>query len=160
MGDEDLKSIIAYLRTLPPVDREVPDRRIGPVTMLVILSGKAPEVLPADLLENEPYDPHVAPRSEDTAEYGRYLIDISGCKVCHKDDLSGGLHPLSLPEEPPPPDLRPGGPLSDWSEQDFTRAMRTGINPAGRVLDNKWMPWQNFSRMSDLELRAIWKGLK
>ena len=62
--------------------------------------------------------------------------------------------------EPPPPDLRASGPLSTWSERDFVVALRTGVTPDGRQLDDAWMPWKNLSRMSDLELRAIWRGLR
>ena len=58
------------------------------------------------------------------------------------------------------PDLRAGGPLSTWSEQDFVVALRTGRTPDNRQLDKEWMPWQTFSRMNDLELRAIWRGLR
>ena len=90
-----------------------------------------------------------------TPEYGAYLVETGGCRVCHRQDLRGGLHPLSLPDEPPPPDLTAGGPLGSWSEQDFVRAMRTGITPDGRRVDPEWMPWPAFAGMSDLELRAI-----
>ncbi len=81
------------------------------------------------------------------------------CRVCHHADLTGGLHPLSLPGEPPPPDLTPGGALSGWSEADFVRAMRSGVTPDGRRLDARYMPWPRFARMGDSELGAIWAYL-
>jgi mono/diheme cytochrome c family protein len=159
LSDADLAAVIAYLRSLPAVDRVTPDRRLGPVSVLALLTGRAPDLIPAELLSQQPTR-MPAPAPQDTADYGLYLVEVSGCKVCHRDDLSGGLHPLSLPGEPPPPDLRAGGPLATWSERDFVIALRTGITPDGRRLDDAWMPWKSFSRMNDVELRAIWRGLR
>ena len=93
-------------------------------------------------------------------EYGAYMVETGGCKVCHHDDLRGGLHPLSLPGEPPPSDLTASGRLASWSEADFLRSLRTGRTPDGRRLENQWMPWKSIGRMSDLELNAIWKYLE
>lgn len=158
LSDTDLGAVISYLRTLPPVDRTGPDRRLGPLSVAALLAGKVPELIPAELMQEQPPRIH-APTPAVTADYGLYLIEVSGCKICHRDDLSGGLHPLSLPGEPPPADLRMGGPLSDWTELDFVAALRTGQTPDDRQLDDEWMPWKTFARMSDLELRAIWRGL-
>jgi mono/diheme cytochrome c family protein len=159
LSDADLGAIIAYLRTLPAVDRATPGRRLGPASVMALLAGRVPELIPAELLAERPPRMRALAATE-TADYGLYLIEVSGCKVCHRDDLSGGLHPLSLPGEPPPPDLRASGPLSTWSERDFVVALRTGVTPDGRQLDDAWMPWKTLSRMNDLELRAIWRGLR
>jgi mono/diheme cytochrome c family protein len=159
LSDADLGAIIAYLRSLPPRDRAVPPRRLGPASVLALVGGAAPDLIPAELLaQRSSWVP--APPPELSAAYGLYLIEVAGCKVCHQEDLSGGLHPLSLPGEPPPPDLRASGPLSTWSEADFVATLRTGVTPDGRRLDEAWMPWRSLSRMSDLELRAIWRGLR
>lgn len=159
LSDADLGAVIAYLRSLPSVDRATPDRRLGPVSVLALLSGRTPDLIPAELLA-KPTPRMPTPEARDSADYGLYLIEVSGCKICHRADLSGGLHPLSLPGEPPPPDLRASGPLSTWSERDFMVALRTGVTPDGRQLDDEWMPWKTLSRMNDLELRAIWRGLR
>ena len=159
LSDADLGAIIAYLRSLPPLDRPVPSRRLGPASVLALVSGRAPDLIPAELLARRALRVEAPPQGA-SAAYGRYLIEVAGCKVCHRDDLSGGLHPLSLPGEPPPPDLRAKGPLSTWSEGDFVATLRNGVTPDGRRLDDAWMPWRSFSRMTDLELRAIWRGLQ
>ena len=159
LSDADLGAVIVYLRSLPAVDRATPDRRLGPVSMLALLAGRVPDLIPAELMAQRP-PRRRASAPKDTAGYGLYLIEVSGCKVCHRDDLSGGLHPLSLPGEPPPPDLRASGPLATWSERDFVVALRTGVTPDSRQLDDAWMPWRTLSRMNDLELRAIWRGLR
>jgi len=159
MSDADLGAVIAYLRSLPAVDRLTPALRLGPLSVLALLTGRAPDLIPAELLTRAP-PRRQSPEPTETAAYGHYLIEISGCKICHKDDLSGGLHPLSLPGEPPPADLRANGPLASWSERDFVVAFRTGVTPEGRQLDDEWMPWRSLSRMSDLELLSIWRGLR
>jgi nicotinate dehydrogenase subunit B len=100
------------------------------------------------------------PPAAATADYGAYLVETSGCKVCHRENLAGGLHPLSLPGEPVPPDLTPRGRLAHWSEDAFLRALRTGVTPEGHRLDEAWMPWPALGRMSDLELRAIFRHLR
>lgn len=100
-----------------------------------------------------------APEVGPTAAYGEYLVALGGCRVCHRADLAGGLHPLSLPGEPVPPDLTPRGPLGGWTRSDFARAMREGRTPEGRVLDREFMPWPAFAGLDDVELEAIWAYL-
>ncbi len=159
LSDEDLGAVIAFLRSLPPVDREHPGLRLGPVTVLAIASGRVPDLIPANVLAEEP------PRMEQppvaaTPGYGEYLVETSGCKVCHHDNLSGGRHPLALPEEPPPPDLRSSSRAAAWSEDDFLLVLRSGVTPEGDRLDPRWMPWPAIGRMSDTELRAIHRYLR
>lgn len=95
-----------------------------------------------------------------TAAHGEYLVALGGCRVCHRADLAGGLHPLSLPGEPVPPDLTPRGPLGGWSRSEFARAMREGWTPEGRVLDREFMPWPGYAGLEDVEIEAIWEYLE
>ncbi len=159
LSDADLAAIIAWLRALPRVDRHVPAPRVGPAARLAIATGRVPDLIPAELLRHgTPRLPAPAPAA--SVAYGAYLVETGGCKVCHHGDLSGGLHPLALPGEPPPSDLTPRGPLASWTERDFVRTLRKGVTPDGRSLDAEWMPWPSIGRMSDLELRAIWRYLR
>ena len=157
LSDRDLGAVIAYLRAAPKVDRAVPDRRTGWLTRLALVLGGAPDLLPAEQIDQAAAQEASAPQA--VAAGGRYLVDIGNCRVCHRPDLSGGLHPLAVAGEPPPPNLTPAGPLAAWSEADFFGAMRTGRTPDGRRLDARFMPWPRFGRMSDGELRAIWRYL-
>ena len=159
LGDTDLGAIVAYLRSLAAVDREVAPFRAGPLARLLLFLGRVPDVVPAEALihAGEPAPP---PAPGPTIEYGGYLVDTAGCRICHRHDLSGGLHPLSLPGEPRPPRLTPEGPLAAWSERDFLRTLRTGTTPDGRGLDEAYMPWRRIGRMSDPELKAIWRYLR
>ena len=43
-----------------------------------------------------------------------------------------------------------------WSEEDFIKALRTGINRFGRQLDSEFMPWDRFKNLTDDELTALW----
>lgn len=148
-SDSDLAAIIAYLRSLPPVDTSHPNSRLGPMFRWLIL--QEPHVLPASLID------HSAPRSPEpvpgvTVEYGKYLANV--CRMCHMDDMAGGTEPgQGL-------NLTPGGDLAKWSEEDFIKAMRNGVTPSGKKLDPTLMPWQSMGKMSDDELKAIWLYLK
>lgn len=158
LTDADLAAIIAWLRALTPVDRSVPTPRVGPAARLAIATGRVPDLIAAEQLR--PGTPRLpAPAPAASVAYGAYLVETGGCKVCHHADLSGGLHPLALPGEPPPSDLTPRGPLAAWSEHDFVQTLRKGVTPEGRNLDAEWMPWPAIGRMTDLELRAIWRYL-
>lgn len=159
LSDDDLGAIIGYLRSLPPVDRELPPRRSGPLSRLLLFLGRVPDVLPAESIARSSAPPQVPP-VDAGVDYGRYLVDVAGCRVCHHENLAGGLHPLALPGEPVPADLTPQGPLGSWSEREFIRTLRTGVTPDGRALDGAYMPWRTLARMSDAELAAIWLYLR
>ncbi len=159
LSEADLGTIVAYLRSLPPLDREVPPPRVGPLSRLFLFLGWVPDVVPAEMLAAAGPPPPAPPEGV-TVEYGRYLVDAAGCRVCHGAELIGGLHPLALPGEPEPPNLTPAGPLRSWSERDFMRTLRTGVRPDGSRLDDAFMPWQRIGQMSDSELRAIWRYLR
>ena len=159
LSDDDLVAIIAFLRTLEPVDRETPPPSMGPLARVAVALDLVPDLFPAALVAAMPERPPVVELQE-SAEYGAYLVEAGGCKVCHNARMTGGLHPLALPGEPEPPNLTPGGGMATWTSQDFVRTLRTGVTREGRVLDPNFMPWPAYSKMSDLELRAIWKYLE
>ena len=159
LSDDDLAAIIAFLRTLEPVDRETPPPYMGPFARVVVALGLAPDLFPAELVADAPRVARVV-ELEESVDYGAYLVEVGGCKVCHNAQMTGGFHPLALPGEPEPPNLTPGGRLAIWTSQDFVRTLRTGITREGRVLDPIFMPWPAYSKMKDLELKAIWKYLK
>jgi cytochrome c553 len=158
MSEIDLAAVIAWVRSAPAVDAEGPSFVAGPLTRLVLAVGLAPELLAAERIDHGT-PPPPAPLPGETALYGEYLVGIGICRVCHHDDLKGGLHPLSLPDEPSPPDLTSGGGLASWTGADFVRTLRSGTTPDGRHLDAKYMPWPRYAQMSDMELRAIWEYL-
>ena len=153
LSDADLGAIIAYLKQLPPVDREVPTTRFGPMGRALLAAGKL-NILVAPKTK-EVARASVAPQP--TIEYGRYLADISGCHGCHGYGLSGG-RVAGPPGLPPASNLTVTG-LGPWTEQDFVTALREGKRPDGTQLD-EFMPWKVYRGMRDLELRALWLYLR
>ena len=153
ISDEDLGAMIAYLKTLPPVDNELDDSGLAPLgRILAVFEGS---LLPATQIDhNAPRTP--SPVAGVTAEYGEYLAEI--CTICHGERLSGGEVPGSDRAEAP--NITPGGAPGSWTRSQFVDTIRSGINPDGKLLDPEFMPWNRFTQMTDNELDAIWLYLK
>jgi cytochrome c553 len=156
-SDADLASIIAYLKSLPPVDRELPRTHFKPLGRALLAAGKL-SILVAPKTPRLTNVAWVPPGP--TVEYGRYIADVSGCHGCHGFGLSGGR--VAGPPGLPPasnltPDVETG--IASWQEADFLRAMRTGQRPSGTAI-NEFMPWRNFQHMTDEELHALWLYLR
>ncbi len=155
LSDEDLAALIAYLRTLPPVNKTLPVSTVGPLGRFLYLMGKIP-LIHAELVDHSAAHP-VAPSPAITVEYGRYLA--LGCMGCHGPRLTGGKIPGAPPEWPPAADLTPSGNLKNWDENDFIEAIRTGIKPNGQKFLPQ-MPYQTLNAMTDKELKAVWLFLQ
>jgi mono/diheme cytochrome c family protein len=149
LTDEDLAALIGYLRTFPPVDREHPRPRVGPVARVLYLTGKFP-LLPVELTDH--HAPRAPQRPGVTVGYGRYLATVGGCRACHGQALAGDANPDA-------PDITVGR-LGSWSEEDFFRALREGRRPDGRPIDPTKMPWVRSGLMTDDEVRAVWLYLR
>jgi cytochrome c553 len=153
LSDEDLGALIAYIRSLPPVDKVLSGRSIQPIGRLMMALGMFPP-LPVEQIDHTK-PPPVAPEPGVTVAYGEYLAQI--CTECHGEKLNG--KPFGPPgQEVPSPNLTPGGEPGSWSEQDFINTLRTGVTPRGRQLKDD-MPWKYFGKMSDDELKALWMYL-
>jgi mono/diheme cytochrome c family protein len=150
--DSDTGAIIAYLKSLPPVDNTRTRIEINfPARLLIDIGvfGDLVRVAKIDFRAQRPKPPN---------NEGKYLIDVGGCTFCHGLDLAGGQGPE--PGAPAGTDLTRGGPLSRWSLSDFTSTMRNGLDPAGHAINPKYMPWLGYRNMSDGELQAIWRYLR
>lgn len=162
MSDEDALAVARYLRTQSPVRHEVKQH-----PNLVLKIARALFLGPSRGSTSP------APRRGATAAYGGYLAQHVGlCAECHtprgglqdKSDLdrlfAGNAHP---PKEFPanPSNLTPDSAtgIGRWSEDDFVRTIRTGVNPQGDSL-NPIMPWRQNARMTDDDLRAIYRYLR
>jgi len=151
LGDEDLAALIYYLKTLPPVDNELPENSVGPIGRVLYLQGSMP-LVPAELTDHAADHP-AAPEPGITVQYGKYLT--VGCTGCHGADFSGGPIPGVPPEWPPAANLTPAGNLRNWTEQGFIQAMRTGVKPSGERF-SEYMPYAVLKAMTDDELKAVW----
>ena len=155
MSDEDLGAVIAYVKSVPSVDNSVPDLSIGPLGRLLILLD--PTVLPAKLIDHEASHP-ASVEAGSTVTYGGYLLNATVCTDCHGEELNG--QPSFGPGLPPSANLTPGGELAGWSEEDFIRTVQTGVNPAGRELNQELMTKEFFLDFTDEELAAIFAYLQ
>lgn len=156
LSDEDLGNLIAYLKALSPVDKEIPQRAIGPMGRVLLATGQFPTA--AQLVEAQPPRPAAVPAGP-TAEYGKYLAN-SVCVLCHGANLAGEYFPPGQPDARLTPNLTPAGELVTWSKDDFFKAMRTGVKPGGKTIDPDEMPWKQLGQMSDDELAAIYAYLQ
>jgi cytochrome c553 len=155
LSNEDVSAIIAYLRSLAPVDRELEASHLGPLGRALYATGKLP-VIPAERIDHTA-GPKAAPPAGPTREYGQYLVNVGGCRGCHGPNLVGG--PSPEPGAPAAANITPAGPIGQWSEADFNRAIRTGTRPDGSKLKD-FMPWRSMASHTDEELHAIWLYLQ
>jgi hypothetical protein len=159
MPDEDLASIIVYLRTLPPVKNPLPKTEIIFPVNYIMRNGPQPVT-----------DPVAAPDVSDPVKRGRFLVNLTGCADCHTPvdnhhvpipglDFSGGqvIHAPwgTVASANLTPD--PSG-IPYYDEAMFITAMRTGT--VGTRQLSKTMPWAALSNMTDEDLARIFAYLK
>lgn len=158
LSDRDLGRVIAYIRSVPPVDNEMPPSRLSVTGRIVMNITKEITFLPAELIPHEAPRP-VAPEPGITPEYGEYLSH--SCKVCHGLTLSGGEIPGFPPEWPPAPNLTSGkgSRLPTWGEAGFIEIIKTG-QKHGRTINPDYMPWESYRHMTEDELRAVYAYLQ
>lgn len=155
LSGEDIAAVVAYVRSVPAVDKELPPSVVGPVARMLIATGAAP-LVPAEVVDHSaPYPAAIPPGA--TAEYGGYLVATGACQECHGADLTGGKI-AGGPDAPPARNITPAG-IGNWSEADFLRAFREGKRPDGTPI-HPFMPWQSMGKMTDEELLAIYQYLK
>jgi mono/diheme cytochrome c family protein len=159
MSDQELSDIIAFIRSKPAVDREVPPPSLGPIGKVLVATGKLP--LSADLIGPESGS-HAAtpPQAEPTAVFGRHVA--STCMGCHREDLGGGPIVGGDPNWPPAANLTrgPGG-IGEWSLAQFSTTLREGKRPDGTALRppmSGMMPYAQ--KMTDVEMEALWAYLR
>ena len=135
LANDDLAALIGYLRRAPPVDRDLPPRRVGPIARALLTAGKLP-------IESAVHTPSVsrhqplAPVGRPPARLGGYLARVAGCHSCHGEGLSGGPIAGRPDHHKPPSNLTPTG-LAHYDEAAFVRALREGIRPGGAPIDRR-----------------------
>lgn len=165
MAEEDLVAILSYLRSLKPEPGVAPRKDVnllGKITLAYFLGPYGPRRPPV----RERFEP------EATVEYGDYLANVIGrCESCHTPrnlktgeflgaPFSGGmpfqsrLHPGMVyvsPNLTPDPET---GILANWSEDLFVETMKRGA-----VFADSPMPWGSYRRMTESDLRALYRYL-
>ena len=165
MADDDLVAVISFLRSQPAVRHVVPAHT-------VTLPGRA---LFAFMIE--PTGPRVPPPahapSGPTVARGEYLArSVAECVSCHTQrNMATGAYTGAMlaggnvmPDEEDArfefvtPNLTPEpttGRIAGWTEDQFIARIRRG-----RVYPSSHMPWEAFDRMTDDDLRAIYRYLR
>jgi len=148
LSDTDIRSLIAYLRSLPAAGqptRQPPDR-LSLLGLILLGSGQLPTGKPV-------FNGSVtAPPPAVSAAYGRYLVSYQDCTQCHGQDLTGGI-PGQMGAVGPDLNL-----VKAWKREEFIATLRTGKDPSGHVIRAE-MPWRGVGHMSDDELSAIYAYL-
>jgi mono/diheme cytochrome c family protein len=168
MSQEDAESIIAFIRTLPPVARDVPKSQLDFPFNLIVRTIPSPA---SPLAEK-------APRPEDRLAYGKYLTTIASCVTCHTKmergqpvagmAFAGGLefHTRSGSVQYSAnitSDVETG--IGGWTEEYFVARFKsvadadeTSLLLNGR--ENTEMPWRDYGGMKTEDLTAIFTYLR
>ena len=151
LSDADVQMLVAYLRSQPASNHATPGRDVSLLGLALVGVGLFPTAEQAHI-----DGPQTAPANGVTPEYGQYLVDTTGCRLCHGPNLEGrtpgGFGP------PAGPSLRAIVPA--WPESDVVKFFRTGVDPNGRAIDPALMPWKDIGlAYTDDELRAIYAYL-
>lgn len=149
LSEKDMGAIIAYCNELPPVDRVLPEKNIGPLAKILADLGKLP-LFPVEMIDHSRTLIKEV-KVEISVEYGKYLS--TSCQGCHRETMKGG-EPVA-PGFPPVADISSSGHPGKWTDEQFINTLRTGITPEGRTLKPEEMPWPMAKEFSDLELKAL-----
>lgn len=144
---DDLGAIVAYVKSVPAVDRPLPAMSVGPMARALGLFVNFP-LASASAIDHS--QPRLAARPDplDAVAIGRYLASSAGCHGCHGAQLTGGGGP-----PPGGSNLTPVG-IGGWSERDFVVALRTHRRPNGSAIDEA-MP-RAYGDLSDQDLAALY----
>lgn len=171
MADDDLVAVVSYLRSMEPIYNEVLPPRWT-------FMGKAVRVLtPTFKPVENPTPPHQAPPMEPTVQRGEYLARyVANCVGCHTErdpmtfeaigpEYAGGMEFEPFPElyealgvdtdlwtRSPNITPHPNSALSKFkSVDDWINRFRQG-----RLIRHSPMDWGPFSKMTDMDLEALW----
>jgi cytochrome c553 len=149
--EADLGAIIAYVKSVPPVDRDQPEKRIGPMARALSVFAGFP-LTPASMVDHANVKFEPTHDANNPIAAGSYLVSSAGCRGCHGPDLIGGGGP-----PPGAANITPVG-IGDWTEKDFLTALREHKRPNGTKIADE-MPLA-FGQMSDDDLKKIFAYLK
>lgn len=165
LDNEDIYSIIAYVRSLPSVKNDIKEREVDFPFSLI--------------LQTIPKKGAPAPRPDpsDSVAYGGYLVKAAGCAECHtkfeKGQFVAGTEFGGGREfEMPGGTLRTANITPDvtglgyWSKEKFIHAFKqyqdsSYKSPTIAMTDyNSIMPWMMYSTMTISDLSSIYQYLK
>jgi len=167
MDPDDIYSIIAYVRSIPPIKNEVPESAADfPMNFILnTIPQKA--------------TPQKRPDKSDVLAYGAYMMNASGCVECHTQVASGQIIPelsfgggreFIFPDGSVvrsaniTPDAVAG--IGKWTEEMFVQRFKIYADSTYVPHDiapgafNSVMPWTMYGKMEREDLAAIYQYLK
>jgi cytochrome c553 len=158
LSDDDVQALVAYLRSQPTSGGRTPSNQfnvLGAIFMNLMDFRVA----------QQPAGTVTAPQTG-TPEYGKYLVDIIGCRDCHGDQLQGKVD-NGQPGPTPGPNLTLIVP--QWTEEQFMTYFNNGTMPGGAQVpiltlksgfSEPRMPWTMVrAATTDDELKAMYAYL-
>jgi mono/diheme cytochrome c family protein len=156
LSDEDLASIVVFLRSVPPAHSDLPANKIPFLFTRLVQTAPKPVT-----------EPMPEPDRSTPAKYGAYLVRMATCSDCHT--------PLNPKFQPIPGLTMAGGnPMEEgvnsanitpdssgigyYDEALFVQTMRTGSVRARNL--NSAMLWWVFRNMTDDDLKAMFAYLR
>jgi len=158
MSDEDLASIVVYIRSLPPINHPLPKTEIAfPVKYLI---RSVPEPVTGMVASPDPAN---------RVEWGKYLASLGGCSGCHTPqvrghDIPGGAFSGGSVFEGPwgrvaAANLTPDASgISYYDEALFIQTIRTGAVKARKL--SPIMPFGVYKNLTDDDLKALFAYLR
>lgn len=165
MADEDLAAVVSYLRSIPPVKNPTQKDEWGFIA----------KALSSKFNPNMRKAPAFVREGGISAERGEYLANGPAlCFGCHSPfdvmkgmELAGAPFSGEMEAEPDPTDtsyeiIAPNltsdpktGVLASYGEDAFVDRFKK----SGRAYKGSKMPWENFARMTDADLRSLYRYL-
>jgi mono/diheme cytochrome c family protein len=166
LSREDIYAIIAYIRTLKPIENKVPKSEPSfPMSMIM-------KTIPTEA------DHQPIPDKSNLVQYGKYLVTAASCSDCHTQavkgtpvegmEFAGGREFVSpkgtLRSANIAPDKQTG--IGTWNEEffvEFFKAKLPNQSHDDTALLGKYntiMPWTMYAGMEDFDLKAIFAYLK
>jgi mono/diheme cytochrome c family protein len=168
LAEDDIHAILAYVRTLAPVESHQPARSLEVPLNLIV--------------RTIPTEPHFGsrPPASDKVAYGEYMTRAAACAECHTPRDNGELRQdiaFAGGNEFRHPELgyrvRSANITADadtgigtWTEQQFVDKFKSFETPDDRVLkdaeqrQNTAMPWRMYAGMTREDLAAIYAFLR
>lgn len=170
MADEDLVAVVSYLRSMPPVENEVPQAHWS--FMGKVMKSFMPIFKPI----LDPTPPKLAPAMKPTIERGEYIARyVANCVGCHTErdlttysaigpEFAGGMEfepdpnfNKAVGEDPnlwiKTPNITPD-PNSAFAQFKTLDEWKARFKK-GRVINISPMHWGPFSKMSDEDIEAL-----
>lgn len=158
LSDEDLGCLIAYLKSLPPIERKFDKRHFTYMSQAMAGAGLFGNLFAYDIIEHDKVKSLTAPPISNSPEYGEYMVRTHACKTCHNPNLGGGKSPD--PVSPPVPDISKSGNAGKWTKEQFISFFRTGKTPDGRLPNPQFMPWEGLGALADTEIESVYNYIQ